>query len=58
MDTVPNDTAEGRLENFCRALEATDASLFPPQYNSEDHTPFCADMREVLAKVATLGSAN
>ena len=49
-----HDTAEERLEAFCTALEQTNADLFPPQYNSEDHVPFVTDMREVMAKNASL----
>jgi hypothetical protein len=51
MDIPDQTTAEGRLESFCRALENHDEALFPENYRTEDHTPFCADMREVLAKV-------
>jgi hypothetical protein len=48
---MEDDTPEGRLEAFARAIELSDPTIMPSAYQaSEDGAPMVADLREVAAK--------
>jgi hypothetical protein len=45
-----DDTPEGRLELFARAMELNDMTLTPESYMTDEPMMFIADVRAVCAK--------
>lgn len=48
-------TAEDRLEKFALAMASNDATMIPRAYFlTDDPTPFCEDVKVVVAKARTV----